>query len=370
MAPLDSRQQLLLSLQGQEMYLPDLWPYFAHWPTAVNPGVDRLRKDESDWLDANIPSPRLRAAFKKADFSLLGAASSPWASYERLRIASLLIVWIFVVDDELDMEDATLVDDLEASNRYRHDLIELVRDRLGLSKGDTAYESRLASDIGYSHIIQSFTEIGDAIRKAYNIEQRQRLFDNIKFYLDMTKAEQCSRLGGGIPSPQEYWTFRDGASAVEATLAMIEFLGECKGLPAQVFEDPDMKKIWTLTNVNVSCVNDIFSCKKEMAGLSIANTIPIFYAAATDSEDRLQAATERAVDLIARTISEVDVLTDRLMLRYGSDDPDDETTKELQILIDGCKTWCTGNLYWSYETKRYGKLGEKRSKDGSLTIQL
>lgn len=54
MAPLDSRQQLLLSIQGQEMYLPDLWPYFAHWPTAVNAGIDRLRKDESDWLDAYV----------------------------------------------------------------------------------------------------------------------------------------------------------------------------------------------------------------------------------------------------------------------------------------------------------------------------
>lgn len=73
------------------------------------------------------------------------------------------------------MEDATLVDDLEASNRYRHDLIELVRDRLGLSKGDTAYDSRLASDIGYSHIIQSFNEIGDAIRKAYNLGRSRPL---------------------------------------------------------------------------------------------------------------------------------------------------------------------------------------------------
>ncbi|KAL1648845.1 hypothetical protein SLS58_002025 [Diplodia intermedia] len=96
MAPLDSRQQLLASIRGQMMYLPDLWPYFCHWPTGINQGLDRLRKDESDWLDANIPSPRLRAAFKKADFSLLGSASSPWASYERLRIASLLIVWLYL----------------------------------------------------------------------------------------------------------------------------------------------------------------------------------------------------------------------------------------------------------------------------------
>ncbi|KAL0258778.1 hypothetical protein SLS55_006282 [Diplodia seriata] len=156
------------------------------------------------------------------------------------------------------MEDASMVDDLDASNQYRHDLIELVRDCLGLSVDGgeyfegAVYASRLASDTGYSHIIQSFTELGDAIRKEYNIEQRQRLFDNIKFYLDMTKEEQCSRLGGGVPSPEEYWTFRDGASAVEACLSMVEFLGESKGLPRQVFEDPDMKKLWTMANINVS----------------------------------------------------------------------------------------------------------------------
>ena len=56
-----------------------------------------------------------------------------------------------------------------------------------------------------------------------------------------------------------------------------------------MFEDPDMKKIWTLTNVNVSwyvyfptikaieltsiSVNDIFSCKKEMVCENCCNPL-------------------------------------------------------------------------------------------------
>lgn len=53
-------------------------------------------------------------------------------------------------------------------------------------------------------------------------DQRQRLLDNVIFYLGMTREEQCSRLAGGIPTSEEYWKFRDGASAVEVCLAMVE----------------------------------------------------------------------------------------------------------------------------------------------------
>ena len=84
------------------------------------------------------------------------------------------------------------------------------------------------------------------------------------------------------------------------------------------------------------------------AGLSIANTIPIFYAAAAETEDPLKTATDRAVALVADTIAGVDDLTDKLMARYGSKDPNDQLTKDLKNLIDGCKSWCTGNLYWRY----------------------
>ncbi|KAL1640472.1 hypothetical protein SLS58_006971 [Diplodia intermedia] len=351
---LSTRLELLSEVRGQTLVLPDLWQYCSHWPQAVNPGLDRLRQDVNDWLDSAIPSEKLRKAFKIADIGLLGACVYPFASYDRLKIAALLNIWIFIVDDELDMESGTMVDDLETSNRYRAELVDFVRRCLGLADADDADDAddeqrqhkSGVNDTGYSHIIQSFAMLGREIQAAYNLEQRQRLLDNVIFYLGMTREEQCSRLAGGIPTPEEYWKFRDGASAVEVCLAMVEYLADARGLPKQVFDDPDMKKLWTLTNTNVSLVNDVFSAKKELAGESIANAIPIWYAAAQSGSDRMQAATDRAVAMFVRTVGDIDDLAQKLMLRYGNGLLDEHLTKELQWFINGCRTWCTGNYYW------------------------
>lgn len=41
----NSRQQLLKSLQGQSLVIPDLEILFDHWPQNVNPEENRLRDD-------------------------------------------------------------------------------------------------------------------------------------------------------------------------------------------------------------------------------------------------------------------------------------------------------------------------------------
>lgn len=46
-----TRLELLSSVRGNTLVFPDLWQYCSHWPQAVNPGIDQLRKDVSDWLD-------------------------------------------------------------------------------------------------------------------------------------------------------------------------------------------------------------------------------------------------------------------------------------------------------------------------------
>lgn len=37
-----SRQQLLKSLQGCSLYIPDLQTLLEHWPQYVNPGLDHV----------------------------------------------------------------------------------------------------------------------------------------------------------------------------------------------------------------------------------------------------------------------------------------------------------------------------------------
>ena len=45
-----SRQQLLKSLQGHSLHIPDLQALLDHWPQYVNPEVGRLRKDVDNRL--------------------------------------------------------------------------------------------------------------------------------------------------------------------------------------------------------------------------------------------------------------------------------------------------------------------------------
>lgn len=53
-----SRQQLLNSLQGGSLYIPDLQALLEHWPQYVNPELERLRKDVAERLErCEMPFP-------------------------------------------------------------------------------------------------------------------------------------------------------------------------------------------------------------------------------------------------------------------------------------------------------------------------
>ena len=55
-----SRQQLLNSLQGCSLYIPDLQSLLEHWPQYVNPELERLQKDVAERLKrCEMPSPSL-----------------------------------------------------------------------------------------------------------------------------------------------------------------------------------------------------------------------------------------------------------------------------------------------------------------------
>ena len=53
-------------------------------------------------------------------------------------------------------------------------------------------------------------------------EQRKRFMDHIEHFLDMSRQEQMIRLRGTLPSLEEFWLYRHGASAVHVTIAVNE----------------------------------------------------------------------------------------------------------------------------------------------------
>lgn len=49
-----SRQQLLKSLQGRSLHIPDLQALLDDWPQYVNPEVGRLREDVDERLQRYV----------------------------------------------------------------------------------------------------------------------------------------------------------------------------------------------------------------------------------------------------------------------------------------------------------------------------
>ena len=54
------------------------------------------------------------------------------------------------------------------------------------------------------------------------LEQRERLVEHLRIFMDMTELEQRLRLKNTVPSIEEYWGYRLGSSAVNVTLAVNE----------------------------------------------------------------------------------------------------------------------------------------------------
>lgn len=109
---LNERYEIANLLRGQQVDFPDLHQLFEGWPEATNVHVDSLRIVVNENLDryehpALIASHQIISCFyrlfppgkrqsklKAADYGLFGAMWWPYASFERLCIATYLGIWV------------------------------------------------------------------------------------------------------------------------------------------------------------------------------------------------------------------------------------------------------------------------------------
>ena len=83
-------------------------------------------------------------------------------------------------------------------------------------------------------------------------------------FLEKSETEQRLRLQAQIVSIEDFWQYRLGTSAVGVVLCLNEYCNET-ALPSRFVHDPAVAALWHLTNVNICCVNDLLSVKKEVA---------------------------------------------------------------------------------------------------------
>ncbi|KAL8963659.1 MAG: hypothetical protein Q9193_000103 [Seirophora villosa] len=320
------RKQLLKSLKGRVLHIPNLQALMSHWPQYVNPELERLREDVDNTLRNLFPdSTRLRK-MSLADPALFAASWWPYASFQRLKIATYLSIWLFAWDDETDSaEFSSLVSDLHAARMFREETVGYMTKCL--SGGHPELDTKRSSNT----IIEFFGTFGKTISSSCTAA--------------MTDVEQEFQLSGMLPTADEYRQRRMGSSAVGVCLAISEYAFGID-IPRHIMAEDDMKTLWTETNVIISTVNDILSVKKEMHGT-------------------LERSMNEVVADLKRAIANLELAARQLLDRHSNETA---VLPALEKFIHGCKCACTANMNWSLISGRY-KLG-RRSLHGGVEIML
>ena len=288
---------------------------------------------------STLPQGKILKALQASDFGLFGATWWPAAKFDKLRIVTYLAVWLFTWDDEIDLNDGTMWDEFGAAQIYRGQTLAYVRYTLGIDSICPEVSNR---------IILNFAPIGAALKSTYTLEQNKMVYEEMRFFMDMSEREQRLRLSGTIPSIDEFWHYRLGSSAVTVCLALNEFSWENMSLPAEFYADEDVKSIIKYTNTIISATNDLLSIKKEIKRDAIDSLIPIIYYHVGD----IQTAVDEVVVFVGEEIKALDAAAERLAQRY--EEMDGDMKRQVKEFVDGCKHYTTGNLTWSLGTERYG----------------
>jgi hypothetical protein len=251
-----------------------------------------------------------------------------------------LAVWLFTWDDEIDLNDGTMWDEFGAAQIYRDQTLAYVRYSLDI-------ETQRRCPEVTNRIILNFAPIGAALKKAYTLDQRKMVYEEMQFCMNMSEQEQRLRLSGAIPSLDEFWRYRLGISAVTVCLALNEFSYDGMRLPAHFYSDEDVKALFRYTNTIISATNDLLSVKKEIKREAIDSLVPIIFFHGGD----VQRAVGDVVAFIKDEIANMDGAARSLERRYEG--ADESIRRQVRDFIDGCKQYTTGNLTWSLETDRY-----------------
>ncbi|KAL8933992.1 MAG: hypothetical protein Q9216_006122 [Gyalolechia sp. 2 TL-2023] len=161
--PSNPRDDILKSLQGQMVWIPDLQRLFDHWPQDINPHVEQLREHVDERLESSLAS------------------------------------------------------DLEHAQRFRNETVAYIRDCL---TEDNGRASTVKSPL--HPIITSFEPIGKAIRDAYNPAKVDIFLREVVKYVEMCGVEQEFQMSQKLPTIEEYHERRLGSGGVGPCLAITE----------------------------------------------------------------------------------------------------------------------------------------------------
>ncbi|GES64142.1 terpenoid synthase [Aspergillus terreus] len=287
----------------------------------------------SDPIERSLyPNDPIKACeIKKQDIALNTAMFWPHAELSRLVVCSYISLWLFLWDDQIDDKTGTRHSDMEAARRAHAEVLSYMSYCLQL---DSGYPEVKPTD----PLILLFKDIGDALCREYDIDQREDVFEYLRLYIQGIEKEQLLNVENRMPSIDEYLAIRRQSSAVLLTLAMNDYTVS-RRLPEKLRYHPAVRELCEQTNIAISIANDIFSLEKEFKNGALLNYIPVAYSKTKDA----QQATDEAVISVDMAIRKFEwAKKESLYAAQRMGLPE----SEVRWFIEGCEYQMTGNIYW------------------------
>jgi len=360
-----ARADVLNTVIGQRLRIPDVKTQFEGWPWLSNPHKDSVTEGVNEILRKYTVTPKVMHRLTKNQLDVLVAGWFPLASRERLAELAQFVCWMFIVDDEIDgMAKASM-------EEFRHiwdEILRVISESCALHGHDAGAEFRKSE----FQSAETFRPFGVRLMERYTQEQRQRFWNELKITADAyIKLHEFTKLDR-IPDYDAYSIGRYGSSCMAQNLAMFEYANE-SNIPEEIMESLELKTLWKETTDLTWIWNDIVSFKKEIADGFMDNMVLIASKPSYDLQAGLDHCIERMADAVSRTNKAVATLetkylrSDRGHGTAGSADSD-RIAQDLEKFITCCKALVTGTFAWGQSTPRYGSLDKDRAADGSISF--
>ncbi|KAK0641248.1 isoprenoid synthase domain-containing protein [Cercophora newfieldiana] len=350
------------ALTGQQLQIPNLTPVFTHWRQGVNHCYERLKMLVDERLGSLVRDEVVLKKVKAGNMGLFASCLFPDLEYDKLQVAALFTIWLFLWDDVVDGggggDDDVFegkggeVSEVRKAERYRDRSLQFVRFCL-LGGSEEVRPEALSAACGL------FAEVARGIHGEDEGRKRQFL-QSIEEYMEACVVEARWRVSGRLPRVEEFYGFRLNTAGVEMLLDLSEMLNEVR-LPEEFFESGEVRDMKRFANMIGIIINELFSLKKELKDTIAFNLIPIMMQ--THDLD-LASATSEVLTSLQSHVRDFDRSASALRSGAGRD-----TAKQVDKLIAAYQALVTCVLTFSVKSPRYGLLKDRRD-DGSFLVTL
>ncbi|WP_280466421.1 terpene synthase family protein [Nocardia brasiliensis] len=284
-----------------------------------------------EWLTYHgmLGSTEAARLYAKWDAATLTCYTYPYASADDLTLATDLMGFLFLFDDQFD-----------GSDRQPDQVAATCTELIGIlhrSTGPRFPVARAFADL-WARSVHGMSTAWRA-RAAYHWEQ----------YFAAQASEVVDRIVGAIPTRDHYFALRDAASGSKPALDLCERVGKFT-VPSILYCAPHTRQIRRLTYNILNISNDLFSLEKEELRGDVDNFVFVVRAEEKCSREEAVIAAARKVNQWAVAMTDIEKNSTAALSMLGAGE---DELRVLQQYVAALKAWAYGNIRWSTESGRF-----------------